>query len=268
MTREATAPSTDSLALRASVAFVWLATGLGVLHPFYREVGTRYLQPLGLPDATMVVACVAEVLLGLCVLLLPARPWLAAVQVAPIAGFTLILGIEEPRLLVDPFGVLSKNVSLVAFIVAAWLLQREGWTPRSDWILRAGLGFLWVWEGLLANTIAQSETLREVIQAGPIPLANAGPLLAAAGIGEALGGLGLLFLRGRPLRILLILQTLGLLGICALVTNYQAALWFHPFGPLTKNVPLIVATVVLLRRQNDRPQPALTPRSDRTTSPS
>jgi hypothetical protein len=61
--------------------------------------------------------------------------------------------------------------------------------------------------------------------------------------------LALLVLRGRPLRWLLMLHVVGLLTICGLVTNYEPLLWFHFAGPLTKNVPLIVGTLVLLRRQ-------------------
>ena len=48
-----------------SVAFVWLATGLLVLHPYYREQGQEALGRLGLPDWFMYATCAAEVLLGL-----------------------------------------------------------------------------------------------------------------------------------------------------------------------------------------------------------
>ena len=240
--------SEDSRALRIGVAFVWLATGLGVLHPFFRAQGAPYLRQLGLADVWMYAACPAEVVLGLCVLLLPARGWLTAVQVAAISGFTVTLAAEDAHLLVNPFGVLSKNVSLVAFILAAWLLWREGWTKRAEWVLRCGLAFVWVWEGLFANTLFQSETLRAVIAATGLSLPNLRVLLAAAGVGEALGGVALLVLRGRLLCWLLTLQAAGLLLICVLVTNYDPVLWFHPFGPLTKNIPLIAGTLVLLRR--------------------
>ena len=54
-------PVSDEKALRAAVAFVWLATGLAVLHPSYRDLGRHYLAPLGLPDAVMYAACAAEV---------------------------------------------------------------------------------------------------------------------------------------------------------------------------------------------------------------
>ena len=208
----------------------------------------------------MVAACAAEVVLGLGVLLLPARGWLTVLQVAAVTGFTVTLAAEEPGLLVDTFGVLSKNVSLIAFVVAAWLFQREN-RPRTawaGWVLRCGLAFIWVWEGLFANALFQSETLRDVIRAAGLPLDKPGPLLVVAGIGEALGGTAILLLHGRPLRWLLLLQTLGLVLICGLVTNYNPLLWFHPFGPLTKNVPLIVGTLVLFHGPDvrDPPSPA------------
>jgi len=88
-----------------------------------------------------------------------------------------------------------------------------------------------------------------VIRAAKVPLDDPSLFLTLAGIGEALGGVALLLLRGRLLRWLLILQTVGLLVICVLVTNYDPRQWFHFAGPLTKNVPLIVGTVVLLRHQ-------------------
>jgi hypothetical protein len=253
----AQAPSefADSWALRASIAFVWLATGLGALHPFFREQATPYLRLLGLAEGWMFAACTGDVVLGLGVLLLPARSWLTAVQVVAIAGFTITLAAAEPGLLVDSFGVLSKNVSLVGFIIAAWLIQREGWTRRAEWVLRFGLGFIWLWEGVFANAVFQTETLRAVIAATGLRLPNPRLSLAAAGIGEALGGVALLVLRGRPLRWLLALQTVGLLLICILVTNYNPMLWFHPFGPLAKNIPLIVGTLVLLRRAGAKGEP-------------
>jgi hypothetical protein len=71
--------------LRLSIAFVWLFTGLAVLHPYYREVGQEYLARLGLPDSVMVATCAFEVLLGLRVALGPASTWLMLLQVAMVA---------------------------------------------------------------------------------------------------------------------------------------------------------------------------------------
>jgi hypothetical protein len=239
----------DSRALCASAAFVWLASAFGVLHPYYRASAAPYMDKLDLPNALMYATCVAEAMIGLRVLVGPANTWVTVLQAALIGTFTIILAAVDPKLLVNPFGVLSKNVSMVAVIVAAWLLEREGWTPRVEWVLRAGLAFIWVWEGIFANVVFQSDTLRGVIAAARVPLDDPSLFLTIGGIGETLSGLAVLFLRGRPLRWLLIVQAVGLLVICVLVTNYDPLLWFHFAGPLTKNVPLIVGTLVLLRRQ-------------------
>ena len=42
-----------------------------------------------------------------------------ALQVGLVLGFTTILAVSEPMLLVHPFGILSKNVPLLALVVAA-----------------------------------------------------------------------------------------------------------------------------------------------------
>jgi hypothetical protein len=226
-----------------------MASASGVLAAYYRESAAPYMEKLALPDALMFAICVAEVLIGLRVLFGPANTWITVLQAAMIGTFTVILAATDPKLLVNPFGVLSKNVSLVAVIVTAWLLEREGWTTRAEGVLRAGLAFIWVWEGVFANAVFQSDTLHEIIAATKLPLGDPSLFLTLGGVGEALSGLALLVLRGRPFFWLLILHTLGLLTICGLVTNYQPLLWFHFAGPLTKNVPLLVGTLVLLRHQ-------------------
>ena len=145
-------------------------------------------------------------------------------------------------------GVAGYLSFIIAFaVVTAWLLEREGWTARADWVLRAGLAFIWIWEGIFANAVFQSETLHEVIAATKVPLGDPSLFLTLGGIGEALSGLALLVLQGWPLRWLLMLHAVGLLAICGLVTNYDPRLWFHFAGPLTKNVPLFIGTLVLLR---------------------
>jgi hypothetical protein len=242
----------DRHLLRLSISFVWLFTGLAVLHPYYRQVGHDYLAPLGLPDWLMYVACALEVVLGLRVLLGPPRPWLTGLQLLLIACFTVILAVEKPALLADPFGVLSKNVTLAALIVTAQLVEREGWTPRARWVLRGGLAFVWVWEGLLACVFFQSQALRDVLAGTGLPLGDPELLLKAAGVGQALGGLAILCLRGRLLRLLLALQLAGLIVICVLVTWYDAQLWWHPFGPITKNVPLILGTALVIYSEGRR----------------
>jgi len=239
----------DRLTMRGAIAFIWVFTGLGVLHPFYRSVGGMYLARLSLPDGLMYAACVAEVLLGFGVLLLPPRLWMTALQLAMIAAFTLILAVTERELLVNPFGVLSKNVTLAALIVTAQLVESEGWTSQARRVLLAGLAFIWVWEGMMACVLFQGTTLLGVLAFTGLETEQLRLLLIVAGLGQALGGLALLVLRGRWLRLLLALQAVGLLIICILVTKFEPRLWFHPFGPISKNVPLIAGTLLAYFRE-------------------
>src|SRR5262249_55493786 len=53
-------PPPEARWLSWGVAFVWLATGLLVLHPRYREIGHDYLSRLGLPDWLMYATCAGE----------------------------------------------------------------------------------------------------------------------------------------------------------------------------------------------------------------
>src|SRR6266511_2134056 len=117
----------DRCTLRAAVTFIWLATGLGVFHPEYRRIGRDYLDRLGLPECLMVTAFALDVVLALIVLLMPPKRWLTLGQVMLIGFYTVLLGWFEPALLVSPFGVLSKNVSLAALILTAHLIENEGW---------------------------------------------------------------------------------------------------------------------------------------------
>jgi uncharacterized membrane protein YphA (DoxX/SURF4 family) len=238
----------DCLWLRASLAFIWLATGLGVLSPYYRAIGAESLGRLGMPPWLMIATCVFEVLLGLRVLLGRADTWLVLLQGAMIVVFTVLLGISQPALLVDPFGVLTKNLPLLSILATLWLLEREGWTPRALWILRAGMASIWFLDGLFPCLLVQSAELRQLVGFLGLPLGDPGQTLAILGGSQAVLAVLVLVLRGWPLRLLLLLQAVGVVVITILVTRFDPRLWFHPFGPLTKNVPILLGTLVVLDR--------------------
>lgn len=237
----------DRFTLRAAVAFIWLVTGIGVVHPEYRRVGRDYLYRLGLPEWLMYAACSLEVVLALVVFLVPPRRWLTLGQVTLIGFYTVLLGWFEPALLVSPFGVLSKNISLAALILTAQLVENEGWSARACWMLRAGMAFIWIWEGVLACVLFQGLELRQVLAFTGVTSGNLRVLLIVVGLAQAAGGVAVLVLRGRLLQLLLACQVLGLVVISVLVSLYDPLLWWHPFGPLTKNVPLILGTALAAR---------------------
>ena len=234
--------------VKAGIASIWLLTGLLVLHPYYREVGGAYLDRLGLPHGSMTAACAGEVVLGLRVLIGRMTFALAVFQAALILGFSAILVLLEPMLLVHPFGILTKNVPLLAMIAAAADVERGGWTARADRLLRGGLAAIWAAEGLLPKIFFVQPMEIAVVERSRLVSMDPSLFLVAMGVVEALSGLAVLVLDGRTLRVVLAAQIFGLVLLPILVAWHEPTLWVHPFGPLTKNLPILAATVVLFRR--------------------
>lgn len=233
--------------LRGSVAFVWIATGLAVLHPYYREVGGAYLDRLGLPHWLMYATCGFEVLLGAGVARWPAKTPITGLQVAMVLAFTAILAVFEPILLVHPFGILTKNLPLLAVLVTAWMLERDGLSRRAGWVLRVGVAVIWMTEGLFPKILFQQPMeIALVAQSGLVPL-DPSAFLYLMGAAQLASGFAVLLLRGRWLRWLLYCQMAALVLLPVVVSIQDPDLWFHPFGPLTKNIPILVGTYVVTR---------------------
>ncbi|MSP55587.1 MAG: hypothetical protein EXR69_08295 [Myxococcales bacterium] len=238
----------ENFALRAAVAFVWLATGLLVASPTYRQIGSGLLLELRLPAALMPITCLAEVVLGLRVLLGPPSRWLAALQIGMMAVFTTILAVHDPMLLVNPFGMLTKNLPIVACVLAATLGAEEGWSQRVVWVLRVGSALPWFTEGLFPKILFPQDIEIAVVAASPLSFGDPHHLLQGLGLLQIVAFACALTLRGRWLRACLLVQAGALLVLPVLVGMELPDLWVHPFGPLTKNVPLLTGTLLLARR--------------------
>ncbi len=234
--------------LAGSVACVWLATAVLVLHPTYRQLGGDWLARLSLPSWLMFPVCAAELVLGLRVLLGRMDSWLAATQLGLVCGFTTILALLDPMLLAHPFGVLSKNLPLLAVVGCCWLLQREGWSARAHWLLRIGMAVIWITEGLLPKVFFQQPMEVAVVANSGLVPTDPALFLTGMGLAQAASGVAALVLRGRVLCVLLACQAAALIALPLLVSWQDPSLWVHPFGPMTKNVPILVGTLVLVRR--------------------
>ena len=234
--------------LRWAVAFVWLATGVLWVHPEYRAVGGGYLARLGLPLALMPATCLFEVGLAFVVAFGPTSRVVTALQVGMIAGFTAILGALEPMLLVSPFGMLTKNLPIVACVSAAFLIEREGFTPRARRLLRVGMAVIWLTEGLFPKVLFQQQV--ELAIAASLHLSRVTPstILTALGLVQIASGVLALTLSGRWLRAVLAAQVGALVALMIVMTWLDPVLWAHPFGPLTKNAPILIGTLVVRRR--------------------
>lgn len=234
--------------LSASIGAVWMLTALAWLHPYFREVGGAYLARLGLPAWFMLPACIAALLLGAAVMLGRARMWVSALQIALILAFTAVLASLEPLLLAHPFGMLSKNLPLLLFIVTAWLVERDGWTATARRTLRIGVAVVWLTEGLFPKLLFQQELELAMAPRLGLTFAPAAVLVAALGVAQISAGIAALWLEGRALRMLLGALAAVLVVLPLIVGSLEPTLWVHPFGPFIKNLPILVATLIAMRK--------------------
>lgn len=241
-------PRAVDIWMRIGIAFPWLATAVCVLHPAYRAIGQAWLDRLALPHDIMLATCVAELVLAIWIL--TSRPWWGQtfLQLALLAGFTTILARLEPALLVHPFGVLTKNVPLATLIVARQLHAREGLSERVLWILRGGVGFIWITEGLFPKIAFQTQLELDVVARSGLVTMSPSDFLWWLGVAQASAGALVLLLKpGRILAVLMIGLAFALVALPVLVSLSDPTLWVHPFGPLIKNVPILFATLLIAR---------------------
>jgi DoxX-like family len=235
-----------AFALRVGLSFIWLATGFGVLHPAYRQAGAASLLPLGLPPWVMVVTCLAEILLGVRVLFGRASTWLVALQFAVILTFSVILSVTEPQLLLDPWDRLTKNIPLLVILAVSWLVEREGWTRRACWSLRLGLALPWLMEGVVCKMVLGRATPLTTFLLTACHAEATPRNVAFVGAVQMVAALVSCCPHGWPVRLALRGQMVMLCAALLLGSFQEPLLWVHPFGPLSKNVPWLLGTLVVL----------------------
>jgi uncharacterized protein YbjT (DUF2867 family) len=128
------------------------------------------------------------------------------------------------------------------------MLRLDAVWQWAEPLLRISLAAVWLvtaWVSAFVYPMSGSrELLRPVgIEDGLAALA----VYAAAALDAVFGVLTLL----RPSRLLWLAQIALIAGYSAIITLFLPAMWAHPFGPLTKNLPIVAVLLVLL---------ALTPR--------
>ena len=113
--------------LRASLAFVWLVSGLVSLGLYPTADSLALLARAGVPAAlqpsVLIAAALLDLLLGVLTLCPSARPrtlWLA--QALLIVVYMAIVTVRLPEFWLHPFGPLSKNVPMLALLGLLWAL--------------------------------------------------------------------------------------------------------------------------------------------------
>lgn len=120
--------------LRASLALVWIVTGVISLGLYPTADSLALLQQVGLTQAlapwALYGAAGLDIALGLAVMLWPHRAWVWIAQLVLMGGYTAILSWKLPAFWLHPFGPLLKNLPMLAIIITLWQLEARNGLHR------------------------------------------------------------------------------------------------------------------------------------------
>ena len=108
---------------------------------------------------------------------------------------------------------------------------------KMTWIARISLSFLWLFTAVTSVLFAREEGFEILARGGIIGL-YAEFSLYSGSILDALIGVWLLV--GKRLDRCYLIQLWVITVYSILLTIIDANFWLHPFGPLTKNIPILV----------------------------
>lgn len=116
--------------LRASVAFVWIATAIVSALFYPPALSYELLERTGVPAAwgplMLYGASAFDLLLGLGILF-ARRRWLWGVQLALIGFYTVLIAWKLSEFLVHPYGPLIKNLPMLAAIWLLYEFEEPSW---------------------------------------------------------------------------------------------------------------------------------------------
>ncbi len=117
-------------------------------------------------------------------------------------------------------------------------------------IAKYSLAFLWISTGIVSAIISPEVGFEILAKAGIV-----GGLSKVLVYGGSLVDLilGLWILSSKAIRLCYWTQIITIVGYSILLSFMDASFWLHPFGPLTKNVPILVLIWILIQHQS-KPQ--------------
>ena len=117
-------------------------------------------------------------------------------------------------------------------------------------MLRLIIGFVWIWSGVVSAFLYPQPLGLELLHEVGIPVGVDVPLLYLASFLDI--GIGLLTIVGYRLQALFVFQIIVIVVYTILLTLLAPYHWLHPFGPVLKNVPLVVSIYILSRLEKYR----------------
>lgn len=132
--------------------------------------------------------------------------------------------------------------------------QADRWHARLYFMrpaLRLSIALVWLWTGWVSAFIYPPADSYHMLDPVGIPKSLAPLLLYGASALDF--SLGIAMLIGWRLRLVIYFQVAIMLIYTIVISLALPEYWAHPFGPMIKNLPLIVATFVLLTLEEETP---------------
>lgn len=117
-------------------------------------------------------------------------------------------------------------------------------------LLQAALAFLWIFTGLCSLFFYSTEISYQLLSQVGVPTDWQAYFLYGASTIDILIGLTLLF--NFQVRKICVLQILMVLIYTLIITIKLPHFWLEPFGPISKNIPLLVSIYILFILESDR----------------
>lgn len=126
--------SSARLWVRASLALMWLVSGMLPLFPQTAELSDAALQLLGVPPSWFAVATglgMATDIVAALLCIVDDRPRSWYFQLTVVVTYTLLLSVSQVALWWHPFGPLLKNLPIMAMFI--WLAQTSTVLMKREW---------------------------------------------------------------------------------------------------------------------------------------
>lgn len=111
-------------------------------------------------------------------------------------------------------------------------------------LLRFSIAFLWIFTGIVSAFVFPIEQSYAMLAKVGITGFWAPLMLYGAAATDV--ALGVATLMAYRLRLVVLIQIAVIMLYSIIITFSQPEQWLHPFGPVSKNIPLIVATLTML----------------------
>ncbi len=118
-------------------------------------------------------------------------------------------------------------------------------------LLRLSIAFLWIWSGIVSIFFFPPEQSYQFLAASGITGSAAPFMLYGLAVMDII--LGIATLSTYRIRPLILFQLTIIFLYTLTITFTLPEFWLHPFGPVLKNIPLLVTLLVYLNLEGEKP---------------